>query len=361
MRIFRFLLALVVLALPASAFAQLHISIAVGPPELPVYDQPICPQDGDLWTPGYWAYDESISDYYWVPGTWVEAPEPGLLWTPGYWGWGDGGYYFYEGYWGENVGFYGGVNYGFGYYGEGYGGGRWDHGHFFYNTEVNHVDEASFHNVYREHIERGGNVSRVSFNGGKGGIEVHASAQQEMAAKERHIPAVAAQTQHQQTARTNPQARASVNHGRPAIAATSRPGEGADHSIPAREPGAGAKAEQDGKSAEPRVANHPSQLPEIAHPDPVNSGNAKADKKYQAQQDKLIRQQTYERQLLQDKQDAEHQKLTKQNAPDARTQQVEQKHQQQTQQLQQKHTAQQQQMQARQPQSHPANKPEKPR
>jgi hypothetical protein len=65
---------------------------------LPVYQQPICPGDGYLWTPGYWAYDDSIADYYWVPGTWVQAPEVGYLWTPGYWGWGDGGFFFNEGY-----------------------------------------------------------------------------------------------------------------------------------------------------------------------------------------------------------------------------------------------------------------------
>jgi hypothetical protein len=132
MRTIRFLLALLILAIPATSFGQIGVSIAIGPPALPVYDQPVCPGDGYLWTPGYWAYDDSISDYYWVPGTWVMAPEEGFLWTPGYWGWGNGGYFFNEGYWGLNVGFYGGINYGFGYFGDGYGGGRWDHGHFFY-------------------------------------------------------------------------------------------------------------------------------------------------------------------------------------------------------------------------------------
>ena len=94
-----------------------------------------------------------ISDYYWVPGTWVMAPEEGYLWTPGYWGWGDGGYFFNGGYWGETVGFYGGIDYGFGYCGGGYAGGRWNHGHFFYNSSVNNLDGVSFHNVYNERIE----------------------------------------------------------------------------------------------------------------------------------------------------------------------------------------------------------------
>jgi hypothetical protein len=53
--------------------------------------------------------------YYWVPGTWILPPEAGLLWTPGYWESEEGVYVFHVGYWGPHIGFYGGVNYGFGY------------------------------------------------------------------------------------------------------------------------------------------------------------------------------------------------------------------------------------------------------
>ena len=49
------------------------------------------------------------------PGVWVEPPQPGLLWTPGYWGFVNGAYLFHRGYWGAQIGFYGGINYGFGY------------------------------------------------------------------------------------------------------------------------------------------------------------------------------------------------------------------------------------------------------
>ena len=104
MRTFRFLLALLVMAIPAASFAQFGVRISIGPPALPYYDQPLCPGDGYLWTPGYWAYDNSVSDYYWVPGTWVMAPEVGFLWTPGYWGWAGSGFFFNEGYWGLSVG-----------------------------------------------------------------------------------------------------------------------------------------------------------------------------------------------------------------------------------------------------------------
>ena len=115
------LLAFAMLAVPGRSFAQgIAVSITIAPPVLPVYAQPICPGDGYLWTPGYWAWGDS--DYYWVPGTWIMAPEPGFLWTPGYWGWNNGAYAWNGGYWGEHIGFYGGVNYGFGYGGVGFGG-----------------------------------------------------------------------------------------------------------------------------------------------------------------------------------------------------------------------------------------------
>ena len=52
------------------------------------------------------------------------------------------------GYWGPHVGFYGGVNYGFGYGGVGFGGGEWRGGAFFYNTAVVNVGGAHFTNVY---------------------------------------------------------------------------------------------------------------------------------------------------------------------------------------------------------------------
>jgi hypothetical protein len=97
-----------------------------------VYVQPPAPAEGYIWVPGYWAWDPDFADYYWVPGTWVLAPRVGYLWTPGYWAWNGAGFVFYEGYWGPVVGFYGGINYGFGYFGTGYVGGRWDHDRFYY-------------------------------------------------------------------------------------------------------------------------------------------------------------------------------------------------------------------------------------
>ena len=36
--------------------APVDLSASYAPPALPVYDQPICPGDGYIWTPGYWAW-----------------------------------------------------------------------------------------------------------------------------------------------------------------------------------------------------------------------------------------------------------------------------------------------------------------
>jgi hypothetical protein len=331
MRTVQFLLAFAFMAIPAVSPAQIGISISISPPALPAYEQPICPGDGYLWTPGYWAYDDSVSDYYWVDGTWVMAPEEGLLWTPGYWGWRDGGFFFNEGYWGQEVGFYGGINYGFGYGGEGYGGGRWDGGHFFYNRSANNVDITINRNVYSAALESHGD-NRVSFNGGAGGIAVRATLQQEAVARQRHVAPVAAQIQHEQVAKGKPELRSAVNHGKPSA------------SEPPIQLGY-----NDRQPAAARPVVHPNDLPAVARPAPVDSGNARADQKYQKQQDKLIAQQNQERNNLQQKQEAEHQA----KATPAQAQQVEQKHAQQTQQLSQKHQAQQQSLQARQPQPRP--------
>src|ERR1700733_11302811 len=80
------------------------------PPPLPEYQQPPCPGDDYIWTPGYWGWQNT--GYYWVPGVWVTAPYIDALWTPPYWAFADGRYGWHRGYWGPHIGFYGGVDYG---------------------------------------------------------------------------------------------------------------------------------------------------------------------------------------------------------------------------------------------------------
>ncbi len=222
------LLAFLLLAIPVASSAGVFVSINIAPPALPVYVQPPCPADGYIWTPGYWAYGDD--GYYWVPGTWVEAPEVGFLWTPGYWGWGEGAYLWHAGYWGPHIGFYGGVNYGFGYGGEGYEGGHWEGGHFAYNRSVTNVNVTVIHNVYNKTVIVHNNT-RVSFNGGHGGIDRRPSANEERFANERHIERTSMQTEQEHAAAGNRELRASVNHGKPAIAATERPGQFSGHGV----------------------------------------------------------------------------------------------------------------------------------
>jgi len=218
------LLAAMILGMPAASNAQITVgvSVRIGPPVLPVYAQPICPGPGYIWTPGYWAYGED--DYYWVPGTWVLAPEPGLLWTPGYWGFAEGVYVWHGGYWGPHVGFYGGINYGYGYTGVGFWGGEWRGREFVYNRAVTNVNVTVIHNTYNRTVVVN-NVNRVSFNGGPHGIQVRESEHERMAAREHHFEATRLQMEHEHVARGDRSQWASVNHGRPAVAASGRAGE----------------------------------------------------------------------------------------------------------------------------------------
>lgn len=341
--------ALALLAFSSAASAQVGVYISVGfpPPELPVYEQPICPGDGYIWTPGYWAWDGY--DYYWVPGTWVLAPEVGYFWTPPYWGWGGAGFIFHEGYWGPVVGFYGGINYGYGYFGHGYEGGRWDHDHFFYNREVNNINVTEIHNVYNTRITNYSS-SHVSYNGGQGGINARPTSQEQTATRERHLPPIAAQTQHVQEARGNQQLRASVNHGRPPIAATSKPTAFNERGVTP----ATSAPHYNPPNREVNTAVHPNQLPIHTRPPSSNSVEPKGDQKYQQEQEKLYQKQQQEHQKLQQQQDKEHQQYMKQQADEAKMRQLEQKHQQQTQQMEQRHVQEQQRMTQHQPPPHQA-------
>lgn len=250
------LLALIALAVPSMSHAGIVLSIGIAPPPLPVYDQPLCPGDGYIWTPGYWAYDDA-DGYFWVPGTWVEAPTVGLLWTPGYWGWGDGVYFFHEGYWGPQVGFYGGIDYGFGYTGSGYEGGYWRGGSFYYNRSVNRVENVR--NVYNKTVVNV-TVNHVSYNGGSGGLSARPTAQQESFAREHHIAPTPVQTAHVRAASGNRQLFESQNHGKPAIAATAKPNEFSGRSVvpakaaaPSYKPAA-ARSVSKGPEARPNTA-----------------------------------------------------------------------------------------------------------
>ena len=211
--IFVFVIAL--FAFPATSSAQIAVGISVGiaPPVLPVYTQPPCPVEGYMWTPGYWGW--RTEGYYWVPGVWVAPPRVGVFWTPGYWGFAGGLYGWHGGYWGPHVGFYGGINYGFGYGGVGFVGGRWDAGGFMYNTAVMNVG-VGFHGTYvdRTVINNTTINNHYAFNG-EGGVNARATATEMAAEHEQHFQPTANQLSHEQTARADNNQLASVNHGHP--------------------------------------------------------------------------------------------------------------------------------------------------
>jgi hypothetical protein len=191
------------------AFAGIQFSVNIAPPPIAVFDQPPCPGDGYIWTPGYYQYGDY--GYYWVPGHRVIPPSEGVLWTPGYWGFAGGHYMWHEGYWGPTVGFYGGVNYGNGYFGAGFTGGRWE-GHVFrHNTVVTNVDRNNVHNTYEDRtVVREVKGPNHAFNG-KGGSMAQPSREEQAAAKAPHQGPTPAQVSHAQEAHNNHMAA----HGNP--------------------------------------------------------------------------------------------------------------------------------------------------
>ena len=192
------------------------------PPPLPQYDQPEAPEPDYLWTPGYWSWGPE--GYYWVPGAWCAPPYEGALWTPGYWYFYGNRYRFHGGYWGPYVGFYGGINYGFGYIGIGYVGGFWNGPHFFYNRAVTHVNVNRITNVYSHTVVVNNvNVTRISYNGGRGGLQVRPRPAELAAARVPHTPPMSTQLQVQREAAQNRSQLYNQNHGQPAIVAAPRP------------------------------------------------------------------------------------------------------------------------------------------
>jgi hypothetical protein len=221
--------AIVVLAVPLASQAQFDPCVSaaesVPPPALPQYEQqPPAPGPDYMWNPGYWAWNSY--GYYWVPGVWVVAPAVGLYWTPGYWGLSLTGYVWNQGYWGPSVGFYGGINYGFGYFGVGYVGGFWAGGRFNYNTAVTNVNRTVIRNVYsnrtviNDHFVTHG---RVSYNGGHGGISARPTHGQIAAARERRFGATPVQRTHAAAAGANRNNLVAFNHGKPPVTAVQKP------------------------------------------------------------------------------------------------------------------------------------------
>ncbi len=241
------------------------------PPELPEYDQPPAPGPGYLWTPGYWAWGPG--GYYWVPGAWVEAPYYGALWTPPYWGWGGGYYRFHPGYWGRHVGYYGGINYGFGYIGIGYFGGYWSGNSFYYNRAVTRVgggirtvyERPVVYNNVRYGVQP---VNRVSYNGGRGGINVQPRPAEIAAMHERHDAPMTVQRQARVEASQNRAQTYAVNHGRPSEAVIQHGFANSRGIAPAPRGVEAARPVPEGRPAQPNAAYMNERAAEASHGQP---------------------------------------------------------------------------------------------
>ncbi len=308
------------IAVPEYTAAQIAVSITIAPPALPVYEQPVLAEEGEIWAPGYWDYSQD-GGYFWVPGTWVQPPEVGLLWTPGYWGWGNGGYVWNQGYWGPTVGFYGGIVYGFGYSGHGYTGGHWQGQHFYYNTAVSHVNVTNIHNTYTQTTVNNTTVNRVSFNGGSGGVTARPNVVEQAAARAPHQPATASQEQHRQAAMA-----ASPRRAADQVATTPQ---------------------------EKRAPIHAADLPPRTHLAAQSTRSLESDKAAQREQDTLRDNQEKQRQDLQKSQTADHERAAKQPPANGSAEELERQHQAQTQELMQRHATEQRTLQ-----QNPGKKPE---
>ncbi len=283
---------------PAQVAIGIDISVPIAPPPLPVYEQPPIPAEGYIWTPGYWAYDGDAG-YYWVPGTWVRPPRVGVLWTPPYWGFEGGVYGFHAGYWVPHVCFFGGIDYGFGYGGVGFEGGRWEGDHIAYNRSVTNISNTRITNVYNKTVVVNNNGPRVGFSG-PGGVQARPTAAEEAALREPHEKRTAEQTQHFEAAKANPELRASANQGKPPVAATAKAadfkgpgavqakaaGPGAEQSAAIHAPAGraaaeaktkpetqGAEAGKEAKAVRPNA--EPGAKKEVARPDAAKEAPAK--------------------------------------------------------------------------------------
>ena len=135
------------------------------PPPLPEYTQPPCPAPGYIWTPGYWSY--APQGYYWVPGGLDATAAAGLPVDAGFLGIRSRRVSIQLRLLGPAYGYYGGINYGYGYTGMGYQGGYWNNNRFYYNRSVNNVNVTNITNVYNRTVINNTTLNRVSYNGAR--------------------------------------------------------------------------------------------------------------------------------------------------------------------------------------------------
>jgi len=208
------------------------------------------------------------------------------------------------------------------------------------------VNVVNVRNVYERNVVV--NSDHVAFNGGNGGVQARPTREEERYANEPHTAPLAAQAEHEHAASQNRSLFASENHGRPAIAATGRPGEFSGHNVVAARATGAAHHEPRMSPQEARVSSNENRGNENRNAEnrnnenrgnemrnqsrnennremsrPQNRGNntqARQDKAEQRQQQQQARQEQ-KQQRQQQKQQAQQQKAERQQAQRAQKQQ----------------------------------------
>src|SRR6202044_726071 len=135
-------------------------------------------------------------------------------------------------------------------------------------------------NVYNKTVVNNISVTRVSFNGGNGGVRAEPTAAEAAAAPRPQCEGATAQRQEVETGRGNPQLRASNNHGRPPVAATPRAGNfsnpvpARNAASPARNATVGAERPAAGAERPAGGAERPVPQPRLSTPRPAPEANA---------------------------------------------------------------------------------------
>ena len=155
------------IALPDYAMAQISVSITLAPPALPVYEQPVLVEEGGIWAPGYWAYNQD--GYFWVPGHLGAATRSRAALDTRVLGMGQRRLRLERRLLGRNGWILRRHRLRFRLFRTRLSGGHWQGQQFYYNTAVSHVNVTNIHNTYTQRIVNNITVNRVSFNGGTGG------------------------------------------------------------------------------------------------------------------------------------------------------------------------------------------------
>ena len=106
----------------------------------------------------------------------------------------------------------------------GYRGGYWNGPHFFYNTAVTRVNTVRITNVYtRNVVVNNVSTARVSYNGGRGGLQVAPRPAEIAAIRVPRTPPMTSQLQVQTESAQNRQQFYNQNKGKPAEAVAAKP------------------------------------------------------------------------------------------------------------------------------------------